>query len=443
MGRMETICRELGCEASEVFGMVLELVAATEELRAARVRAEQEVRAARAESWELMRAHLADEAVDMEFMEAAREFWLDDPWSVNKVLGVEVVKADNPYGCNQHAHSWVGQCPYDVPQPGDAWKPPVRKKDKPGGGKDGKKGKEEQQFKKEDEDKNLSGELVYSSLSKLFGKEIADKFETALKSAPEWLRNFYSRHINEAVKGVSATRGTSCHSFGEVRINKSDLKNTDYCTELHVLFHEIAHALDFKLTQEKGRFYGVAYVSGELHELIKEDYEEHVNRFNDEEVNRAKALVTKNPNITIKELYDKAYENGDMSKWHYDWHKDNPREEHLPVAYLKALGKRRTGKGRLTMTMFNGTMGLKRDVLKAGRRVDYIVCDAFRYKHGYDTGCGHDKTYYKKQGGRADAIETFAQLCAAYAQEDEKTIKEVEKLLPRTCKRFKEMIKEW
>lgn len=106
MGRMETICRELGCEASEVFGMVLELVAATEELRAARVRAEQEVRAARAESWELMRAHLAGAAVDMEFMEAAREFWMDDPWSVNKVLGVEVVKADNPYGCNQYGEGW-------------------------------------------------------------------------------------------------------------------------------------------------------------------------------------------------------------------------------------------------------------------------------------------------------------------------------------------------
>ena len=129
MGRMETICRELGCEASEVFGMVLELVAATEELRAARVRAEQEERAARAESWELMRAHLVGEAVDMEFMEAAREFWLDDPWSVNKVLGVEVVNAYNPYGCNQHDHSWVSPCPYDGGAPIEPKKTEYKAKD--------------------------------------------------------------------------------------------------------------------------------------------------------------------------------------------------------------------------------------------------------------------------------------------------------------------------
>ena len=70
------------------------------------------------------------------------------------------------------------------------------------------------------------------------------------------------------------------------------------------------------------------------------------------------------------------------------------------------------------------------------------MSDAFRYKNGYDTGCGHSQSYYNNWNKNADAMETFANLYGAYALADEKTIKEVEKLLPRTCKRFKELVKE-
>lgn len=356
------------------------------------------------------------------------------------MLCVEVVKADNPYGCNQHAHSWVGQCPYDAPPEGQEWKPPVRKKDKKQDEKQDEK-QEKKQEKKEKRDKPASGEFVYSRLSELFGEDVAKKFEGALQKAPEWVRGFYERHIQEALKKIETTNGTSCHQAGHVYINKSSIRNCDYGRrELDVLFHEIAHALDYKIGKDRDALF--FHPSTELHKLIDEDYREHVDKYNNEELERAYAVIKENPNATVRELMDAAYKNGDIGQWAYDSYKDSEKEWALPIAYQKALGKRRTGKGRLTMTMSNGTSGLERHVKSLDPRVGWIVCDAFRYKHGYDTGCGHGKSYYNNWGKNADAMETFSQLYVAYAENDEKIISEVEKLLPRTCKRFKEMVKE-
>lgn len=443
MGRMETICRELGCEASEVFGMVLELVAATEELRAARVRAEQEVRAARAESWELMRAHLAGEAVDMEFMEAAREFWLDDPWSVNKVLGVEVVKADNPYGCNQHAHSWVGQCPYDVPQPGDEWKPPVRKKDKPGGGggNDGEKGKPVGKKGEDVKNKPTSGELVYTRLSELFGKDVAEQFEEKLNAAPEWVRGFYVKHIGEAVEKIEKTRGIS-HQFNtSIAINEHSLKEKDWRPACEVLFHEIAHALDDLVTRTTKDFaLDASYSSRVLHDTIKADYEALLKKLQEEETARAKKAIEKCGGKFSKELFEEAYKNGDLGQWTYDWHKSNPKAEHLPDIYIRELGAKDYTGRTPRISKSRGSHVLQKEI-NSKPRVLGAVCDAFNAKNGIELNVGHNKSYYKKWGGNADAMETFANLYAMYAENDKKVIADVERYLPSTCKKFKEMIK--
>jgi hypothetical protein len=89
----------------------------------------------------------------------------------------------------------------------------------------------------------------------------------------------------------------------------------------------------------------------------------------------------------------------------------------------------------------SGAWHLRKEIC-AKPRVMGAVCDAFNFKNGAEYNVGHDKSYYKKWGSKADAMETFANLFALYAADDKKTIEEVEKYLPRTCKRFKEFVKD-
>lgn len=355
----------------------------------------------------------------------------------------EEVKAENPYGCNQHAHGWVGQCPYDDPPQGEEWKPPVRKKAEKKGEQTGEKAEMKEEEEKPAQ-KLASGELVHGRLSELFGQEMADDFENALKAAPEWVRGFYERHINEAVTKIQETRGTSCQNGTTIELNKIHLKGNEYRMKNGTLFHEIAHALDYKVTKDAGKVTWLGYNSSELHELIKKDFDEHVERFNKESVETAKKIVAQHGGKFNSAIFEAAYKNGDLSEWTYKYYKDKPGAvNQLPTQYLIALGEKGLyGKRKLVMKKIHGANRLQKHVESLGQRIDFIVSDAFRYKNGYDTGCGHSQSYYKNWNKNADAMETFANLYGAYALADEKTIKEVEKLLPRTCKRFKELVKE-
>ena len=106
MADMNAVLEELGCSKGEAVGLVLELVAECEQLRAARVRAEQELVEARRESWQVMRAVLERDGRDAEFVRAAGRLWELAPRALCGVFGVEVIKADNPYGCNQYGEGW-------------------------------------------------------------------------------------------------------------------------------------------------------------------------------------------------------------------------------------------------------------------------------------------------------------------------------------------------
>lgn len=106
MADMNAVLEELGCSKGEAVGLVLELMAECEQLRAARVRAEQELVEARRESWQVMRAVLERDERDAEFVRAAGRLWELAPRALCGVFGVEVIKADNPYGCNQYGEGW-------------------------------------------------------------------------------------------------------------------------------------------------------------------------------------------------------------------------------------------------------------------------------------------------------------------------------------------------
>lgn len=70
------------------------------------MRAERELAEARRGSWPVMEGKLKEAGREAEFVEAARKLWEKAPRAVCGVLGVEVVKADNPYGCNQYGEGW-------------------------------------------------------------------------------------------------------------------------------------------------------------------------------------------------------------------------------------------------------------------------------------------------------------------------------------------------
>lgn len=443
MAGMNTVLKELGCSEGEALGLVLELMKESEQLRAARVRAEQELVEARRESWQVMAAKLEASGYGEELVTAAGRLWELVPRAMCGVFGVEVVKADNPYGCNQHAHSWVGQCPYDVPQPGDEWKPPVRKKDKPGdgGGNDGEKGKPVGKNGEDGKNKPTSGELVYTRLSELFGKDVAEQFEEKLNAAPEWVRGFYVKHIGEAVEKIEKTRGISHQFSTSIAINEHSLKEKDWRPACEVLFHEIAHALDDLVTRTTKDFaLDASYSSRVLHDTIKADYEALLKKLQEEETARAKKAIEKCGGKFSKELFEEAYKNGDLGQWTYDWHKSNPKAEHLPDIYIRELGAKDYTGRTPRIRKSRGSHVLQKEI-NSKPRVLGAVCDAFNAKDGIELNVGHGKSYYKKWGGNADAMETFANLYAMYAENDKKVIAEVEKYLPSTCKKFKEMIK--
>lgn len=138
---MDEIKRELGMKVdtdpADVWLGVFALREAVERVRAARAMAEAELLGARKSTEGLFcakvkeRLGLTDE--DDGVLMCAGAMWVLDPYNAQLAVlgGAEVLAGSNPYGCNQHAHSWVERCPWDNPPEGEEWEPPKKKGKEP------------------------------------------------------------------------------------------------------------------------------------------------------------------------------------------------------------------------------------------------------------------------------------------------------------------------
>ena len=240
----------MGCADLELLRGVGELVEGGEAVAAARVRAEGELAGLREECWAVMEGRMREAGFGEEALVAARGVWRQEPRVLCAAVGIELIGAANPYGCNQYGEGWAEEhdgnsTKYEVT--GFSGKKSKMLINKQGGntvevatkekkvGKDaypdaserglkkaadeGERASDEKLKEKEQGGDKISGAVVHAGLSAKFGKEVADKFEQQVKAAPEWVRGFYTKHIAEAVKKIEVTKGISNQSGGNININ--------------------------------------------------------------------------------------------------------------------------------------------------------------------------------------------------------------------------------
>lgn len=476
-GYMDAIRSILGLEAGDADWLALlrvgELVAGCEAVAACRVRAEGELGELRAATGELLRERMVADGFGEDVVAAAVRGYVQEPVAVLQVVyGVgDIVAGANPYGCNQYGEGWAEEhdgnsTKYEVT--GFSGKKSKMLINKQGGntvevatkekkvGKDAypdaserglkkaaDKAAEENAKKVEEKAGKTSGEFVYNKLGELFGEQVAAKFEQQVKDAPEWVRAFYTKYINEAVTSLEETKGISCQLAGNVKLNKNALNASkhDWTAENGVIFHEFAHALDYLISKNNLDFdSNMAYASRVLHDTIKEDYNDLIEAEKKVIQERANKIVAEHGGVFSKELFEAAHKAGDIGDFTYTWLKDKPELLHMPDAYLIALNEKNWN-GKTPQIDKVYTAWHLQGKFEQDRHVLGAVCDAFNFKNGIELSVGHNKSYYKKWGSKADAMETFANLFAMYATNETKTIEQVEKYLPRTCKKFKDLVK--
>lgn len=351
----------------------------------------------------------------------------------------EEVAAANPYGCNQYGEGWA------MPHNGQSRVPRGSVPSGSGGGVStgGNSGKG-QETKERDQSKINFDENVHKTLVSTVGEDAAKAFYETMEKAPEDIRAFYERHKG-GVKRFEKTRGTSCCSGGNlIMINPNSMKNQSFAKEGNVLFHEMAHALDYSLGREQNSQWGLASAV-ELHAAIEKDYNALIEAKRAEMIADAKALLDKHGGKVTDGLLDELVRKEEMNNYERRRYKEEDDIHFLPDAILLAQGiKQLPILGRVTLRKEKVGLKVAEDIIKESSLVQGVVCDAFESK----TGCkgkmkmGHKQAYYRNWGRTADGIETFANLYAGYAQNDKKTMEKVEKILPETTKAFKNILKK-
>lgn len=98
---------DAGCADWLALRGVCELVEGCEAVAAARVRAEGELAGLREECWAVMEGRLREAGFGEEALVAARGVWRQEPRVLCAAVGIEVIGAANPYGCNQYGEGWA------------------------------------------------------------------------------------------------------------------------------------------------------------------------------------------------------------------------------------------------------------------------------------------------------------------------------------------------
>ena len=289
--------------------------------------------------------------------------------------------------------------------------------------------------------------FVLADLESAVGKEAADKFFEQMAAAPPEIREFWQKHKG-FIRRINVTRGTSCESGGNVEINRGSLKENGWRKENGVLFHEFAHALDEAMSKDlpydmSRRVWFKQHVSHELHDAIAKDYEAQIKLKTEDILNEAKAQLDRHGGKVTDALLDELVSEGRMSDFARAVYKgDNSNDRMLPDAIRAALGMKERNGRRVKISKAAAGFRLAQE-LNADESVLGAVCDAFRGKSGCSSmNVGHDMSYYKRWGGNADGVETFANLYAAYALQDEKTLEKVKKYLPETWEVFNNVLRK-
>lgn len=403
------------------------------------------------------------------------------------VDGGEDAAAANPYGCNQYGEGWsnphdgnsterVGKAKLLTHKDGDGNVRQIdTKKRYPGKGsyigvgKDGKKGEEPKPEKKpekkkkeekpekkpEPDDKQkmvdemrFDSPFVSADLENAVGKEAADKFFEKMAAAPPEIREFWQRNKGFIRRVERITRGVSHESNGIISINRQDMAQTYWSHEGSVLFHEFAHALDESMSRDmpldmSRKVWFQQKISHEMHDAIAKDYEAQIKLKTEDILNEAKAQLDRHGGKVTDALLDELVSEGRMSDYTRAVYKrDNGNDYVLPDAIRAALGmtERNGKKVKIGKGVAGNRLALE---INDNPMVMGVICDAFRGKPGCKPiRVGHNDSYYKNWGGNADAVETFANLYAAYALCDEKTLEKVKKYLPETCKVFNNLLRK-
>lgn len=398
----------------------------------------------------------------------------------------EDAQAENPYGCNQYGEGWsnphdgnsterVGKAKLLTHKDGDGNVRQIdTKKRYPGKGsyigvgKDEKKGeepkpepkpepkkKEKPEKKPEPDDKQkmvdemrFDSPFVSADLEKTVGKEAADKFFEKMAAAPPEIREFWQRNKGFIRRIERITRGVSHESNGIISINRQDMAQTYWSHEGSVLFHEFAHALDESMSRGmpldmSRKVWFQQKISHEMHDAIAQDYEAQIKLKTEDILNEAKAQLDRHGGKVTDALLDELVSEGKMSDYTRAVYKrDNGNDYVLPDAIRAALGmtERNGKKVKISKGVAGNRLALE---INDNPMVMGVICDAFRGKPGCKPiRVGHNDSYYKNWGGNADAVETFANLYAAYALCDEKTLEKVKKYLPETCKVFNNLLRK-
>lgn len=404
-------------------------------------------------------------------------------------LGVQgdAVSAENPYGCNQYGEGWSE--PHDGSSTERIGKDKLlTKKDADGNvrqiatkkrypgkaaylgvGKDGKKpddgeppdnkptkpAKPKSPPKNPPKNKQTDAEamrfdspFVLADLESAVGKEAADKFFEKMAAAPPEIREFWQRNKGFIRRIERITRGVSHESNGIISINRQDMAQTYWSHEGSVLFHEFAHALDESMSRDmpldtSRKVWFQQKISHEMHDAIAQDYEAQIKLKTEDILNEAKAQLDRHGGKVTDALLDELVSEGRMSDYTRAVYKrDNGNDYVLPDAIRAALGmtERNGKKVKISKGVAGNRLALE---INDNPMVMGVICDAFRGKPGCKPiRVGHNDSYYKNWGGNADAVETFANLYAAYALCDEKTLEKVKKYLPETCKVFNNLLRK-
>lgn len=281
-------------------------------------------------------------------------------------------------------------------------------------------------------EKSADGKIIRDyncDFAKYYGKDFYEAICDLMDNCDnEDLKRIWQQYQGKIKANDPTFKGRAHASLGSIYVNKDkDAKGSSWQKPYEVTYHESGHAIDY-LTKELADtsglrlMYSSAYENGAFPALIRSEVADLV---------KAKDAELKAAFKEHKNDYEWMRDNGYMSRYGYDYYKENGRFLYGEPTYSKSYAYKAIENEVKSIAGGMMAYGDLSDMLE-GATGGKISC-----------GVGHGKSYWSKVMGvdRALATEAFAEMTSATAENAE-SLAVIKKYLPKSYKMYNDMLKD-